>query len=648
MSRLVLSAVALALGLLPIWADPAFADRRVALLIGNSAYQNAPALPNPRRDAEAMAAMFLKAGFDVVNAQYDVGSLQFKQAIALFEDEAAHSDIAVVYYAGHGIEIQGINYLLPVNAKLVSDRDAENEAITLDRLAKSVDGAKRLRLVILDTCRDNPFAQTMTQQRTAAPQGVNPGLAAVHPSTDTLIAYSAKPNSEAADCYAEHSPFTAALLHNLFVPGLDIRFAFGRVFQEVRKKTGNRQEPFVYGKLRHLNIIALVPPLGRPAGDLGGEKLDYSIVEKLSREQAEQAWVVFLVQHPTGFYSDQARQQIGKLRVASAARLREASEEAAAQRAEAERQAKLEEVKRQADEAARERAEQEAALDRAREQAKAAEQARLNAEREAALKRDEELRQRQLSEVARAKEQADADAVRQKAEQDAALDHAREQAKAAEEARLNAEREAVRKRDEEARQAALVEATRAKEEAACKYEGDRLASLQAAGSKARDELKQFERGLTCERLRPLVTAALDRANTVPDVNKPEQVRAAQRELNRLGCFSGAEDGVLNGPTKTAVQLYEEARGAKPASDVEITDEFVSELKTLSARVCPLICAAGKVAEGEQCVVAEKSKPVARAKQEEKAAPRRETTPRVVQQAPGGGGGHGSVTIGIGF
>jgi Caspase domain/Putative peptidoglycan binding domain len=762
MSRLVLSALALAMGLLcaPLWAEPALAGRRVALVIGNSAYQNAPFLPNPKKDAQAIAASFKKAGFDVVSALYDVGNLPFKRALRHFEDDATDADIAVVYYAGHGVEIHGTNYLVPVDAKLASDRDADDEAIPLDRLLESVEGAKRLRVIILDACRDNPFARKMKLQRTAAVRGISSGLAAVEPTgTNTLIAYAAKAGSQAEDGNGDHSPFATALMDNLFVAGLDIRLAFGRVRDEVLKKTSNRQEPFVYGSLGGANV-ALVPaparPVARPvvAVDLEGEKTDFNLVDKIGTPRA---WQVFLSQHPTGFYSDLARE---KLRLASleppkppkpapppgpsteeqrawdkikdssnaadfrafikryptsvlanVARLHaqaieeeakaKAEREAAEQRAEQERQA-LAEAKRQADEAARQRAEQEAALARAQQEAKAAEQARLNAEREAALKREEEERQSKLAETARAKQQADAEAAQKKAEQEAALQRAQEESKAAEEARLKAEREAEVKRQEEARQTALAEAARAKQDAACKIEQDRLASLQAAGRKARGDLKELEQGLTCERLRPLVVAALNRANALPDVNTPRQVRSAQQELARLGCFSGAADGSLNAPTKAAIRRYQSERG-KSTGDVDLTDDFVSELKKQSARVCPLVCPTGKIAEGEQCVAAEKPKPVAHQKEVEKPAARRKAKieekrahreqakreqakhehagreqakhehakheharhersrpePRVIQQASrrggygggggGGGGGHGGgTTIGVGF
>src|ERR1051326_2954328 len=148
MNRLALSAVALALGVIcaGAGAEPALAEKRVALVIGNSGYQHAPALPNPARDAKAMVSMFEKAGFDVVTTQYDAGNLQFKRAIRQFEDAASEADIAVIYYAGHGIEIHGTNYLIPIDAKLASDRDADAEAISPDRLGQTLDRARRRRV----------------------------------------------------------------------------------------------------------------------------------------------------------------------------------------------------------------------------------------------------------------------------------------------------------------------------------------------------------------------------------------------------------------------------------------------------------------------------------------------------------------------
>jgi uncharacterized caspase-like protein len=736
---------------------PSVTGSRVALVVGNSIYQHAPALPNPAKDAQAMAATFQKAGFDVVNASYNVSNLEFKRAIRQFEHAASEADIAVVYYAGHGIELNGTNYLVPVDASLATDDDAEDEAISLDRLIQSVDGAKRLRVVILDACRDNPFRPT-TKPRIADPAKQNPagsagqhpgssatgltrgigptrGLTAVQPTDiNTLIAYAAKAGQSAEDGNTEHSPFATALLDNLFVAGLDVRLAFGRVRDEVLKTTSNRQEPFVYGSLGGGNI-SLVPAPGQPAAaaeDPDKVKADYGLVEKIGTKGA---WGVFLTQHPTGFYSDLARQQIAALELPKstpappaedqqawdkikdsgnasdfrdfiknypssamgavaevradaleqAAKQREREE--AMQREEQALRAQLAEAKRQADEAARQRAAQDAALAKAQHDAQVADQARQQAERQAQLKADEAARQKQLADAALAQQQAavaaakqaaaatakqtadqDAAAAQKKAEQDAAVAKAQQEAQAAEQARQQAVREAALKAQEAAKQEALSDAAR-KQEAACSDEQSRLNTLQAAGSKAKDDLKQLAQGLTCERLRPLVTAALEKASAA-DVNTPDQVRAAQQQLTRLGCYSDAVDGSLSDSTKAAITHYQGAQGEPTNSDVKITDAFVSELKKQSARVCPLVCPSGKAAQGDQCVVVEQPKPAPavahhgeddkaqsskktkaeddkpepkRAKQEPASRPQQ---PRTSQEASSAG--HAGAAIGVGF
>jgi hypothetical protein len=312
-----LASFAVVIGATILWmvfaADVGWAaDKRVALIVGNSTYQTVPRLPNPSRDASSVSKMFKDAGFDVVDLALDVGNLEFKRAIRKFESMADSADIAVVFYAGHGLEIGGVNYLIPVDARLASDRDADDEAITLERLVSSADGARRLRLIMLDACRDNPFLTTMRREKKLASRAAaSSGLGRVEPTgTDTLIAYAAKAGSTAEDGVGEHSPFTTALLRNLTVPGLDIRLAFGRVRDEVLKATGNRQEPFVYGSLGGGNVSLVPAPVVQQEVSASDVKKDYELVEKIGTARA---WQVFLGTHPKGFYADLARAQIERL-----------------------------------------------------------------------------------------------------------------------------------------------------------------------------------------------------------------------------------------------------------------------------------------------------------------------------------------------
>src|SRR5712672_4184568 len=167
--RWVLTAAALLLV-----SEPALAEKRVALVLGNSAYQNVAPLTNPANDAAKMAATLKDAGFDVVDSRRDLPAAETRRALRDFADRARDADIAVVYYAGHGMEVDGTNYLIPVDAKLERDTDVYDEALSLDRVLVAIEPATRLRLVILDACRDNPFAKSM--KRTLASRAIGQGL----------------------------------------------------------------------------------------------------------------------------------------------------------------------------------------------------------------------------------------------------------------------------------------------------------------------------------------------------------------------------------------------------------------------------------------------------------------------------------------
>src|SRR3954452_16799019 len=289
------------------------AQKRVALVIGNSNYINVRALANPENDASAMAALFREAKFDVVDASNNLGGLEMRRLFRDFAEKSRGADIAVVYYAGHGIEIDGINYLLPVDTALKRDIDVEDEAISLDRIVRMLEPAKRLRLIILDACRDNPFVKTV--RRTSETRSIGRGLVRIEPpSSDTLITYAAKERTTASDGDGKHSPFTTALLKNLTVPGLDLRIALGRVRDDVMEMTRNRQEPFVYGSLGG-STVSLVPEPAKavtaPAPDQNADaRRDY---EYASQVGTKEAWDSFLALHGTGFYADLARGQRAKL-----------------------------------------------------------------------------------------------------------------------------------------------------------------------------------------------------------------------------------------------------------------------------------------------------------------------------------------------
>ena len=222
-------------------------EKRVALVIGNSAYRSVPALPNASRDAGAVAAALRGVGFQTVDLAADLPKEKLIAALHSFARLAEQADWALIYYAGHGMEIGGLNYLIPTDAKLETDRDVQFEALPLDQVLATVEPARKLRIVLLDACRENPFASQM--RRTIATRSVGRGLARVEPEGGTLVGFAAKHGEVALDGDGNNSPFATAFVKRVGVPGVEISKLFRLIRDDVLGATGGKQEPFVYGSL---------------------------------------------------------------------------------------------------------------------------------------------------------------------------------------------------------------------------------------------------------------------------------------------------------------------------------------------------------------------------------------------------------------
>ncbi len=231
---------------LPSTPQPA-GPRKVALIVGNGAYRNVAPLANPPRDAKLIASTFRELGFATVTTAPDLGRDKFFATLHEFGVEAEKADWAVVYYAGHGMEIGGVNYLIPVDARLKADSDAETQAVALEQVIAAVAGAKKLRLVMLDACRDNPFEKTM--QRTIALKLVNRGFSNIEPEAGFMVVYAAKHGETALDGDSQNSPFAKVLARVIKEPKIEVRKLFDIVRDDVWKATNRAQQPFTYGSL---------------------------------------------------------------------------------------------------------------------------------------------------------------------------------------------------------------------------------------------------------------------------------------------------------------------------------------------------------------------------------------------------------------
>ncbi len=227
------------------------AKDRVALIFGMADYANVTALKNTINDARALAQTLEEIGFQV-DVRMDATKDEALTALESFAFEAETADIALIYYAGHGVSVQGTTFLIPVDAKVREAKDIVSASVTMDQMLAAVDGARKMSIVILDSCRDNPFPDVIDLRDPEVAKGLTTGtggLAAPSPDRGTLVAYAARDGAVALDGTGENSPFNVALRENLVRPNVEIGLLFRQVRDDVLAATENQQEPATYGSL---------------------------------------------------------------------------------------------------------------------------------------------------------------------------------------------------------------------------------------------------------------------------------------------------------------------------------------------------------------------------------------------------------------
>jgi uncharacterized caspase-like protein/peptidoglycan hydrolase-like protein with peptidoglycan-binding domain len=579
-----ISALTGALTLLLVTLGPALAERRVALVIGNAQYKNTNlSLPNPKNDAEDVAATLRTLGFEVVLAT-DTDKRALDLAVQQFARKVTDADSALFFYAGHAMQYQGRNYLMPTDAELEDDISLRYQMIAIDDVRAALDRSNGVKIMILDACRNNPLADRLARNMASQSRTVGNvrGLARVDKTQGMVVAYATAADDVAQDGTGRNSPFTAALLKRLQEPGVDVEIMFRRVAADVNSQTSGRQRPETY--------ISLLSEyyLNQNDKNLWDQVKDTGDVAAL-RE--------FVGKFPTSTYSVQAQSRLVTL-----------------DRAQRDQQADREKAQRESDEL-RSRL---AMLERERAGRDQAERERAERERVERERAERERADRERADLQRTE---------------------RETAERTRLARLEADRQA------------------ADRQAADRQAAERLARIETerkAGevcTREEEQLARFERALACERLRPLVLAAIaaqaqePRSRVVPRpgeplAESPQLIRAAQIELRRIGCFAGNDDGQFSEPTRDAVRRYLTQRGL-PSSDLKISEAFLAELRAQDKGVCPLECKRGQVEDNGRCVAEPAAEPrrakhSSPSKSERAATPRRErerTVKREREEAP---------------
>ncbi|MGA7806965.1 caspase family protein [Bradyrhizobium sp.] len=268
--------------------NAAFADKRVAFVVGNGAYRNVPQLPNPVVDAQAMAKVLRSVGFDVVEGT-NLTRDKMTDKLLEFGRRAEGADIAVFYYAGHGIAVNGTNYLLPVDADLKSEMDVKlGAAINVDLTLDQTLADAKVKLVFLDACRDNPFAAKIRSARATRSIAVDSGLADMKSGEGTLIAFATGPGQTALDGESgTNSPFTRALVAHITQPGVEIQQAMTEVRAEVNEETNKNQLPW-----DHTNLVGSVylNPAAAPADKAGPTSAEPSVATAPASEIEIEFW----------------------------------------------------------------------------------------------------------------------------------------------------------------------------------------------------------------------------------------------------------------------------------------------------------------------------------------------------------------------
>ncbi|WP_066469398.1 caspase family protein [Bosea sp. WAO] len=319
-------------------ALPALAqDRRVALVIGNSAYKNAPALPNTVNDARDTADALRKVGFEVVDG-VDLDKRDMDTALFRFARLARDADAVMFYYAGHGFQFNGENFLVPVEARIDDEVSVQYETLKLSEVITALGFAKGVKIMVLDACRNNPFVAQLSKNQATRSFSVGTGLAPIARAQGMVTAYATQANDVAADGSGRNSPFTAALVQEMKQPGLEIATMFRRVQKVVYDATGGKQTP-------ELTLSLL--------GDfyLNREETDADIWKRLRSSDDAAEIKAFIQRFPASFFAVDARTRLDLLeRRSVSAREREKLENefAARERALLERLQQAEKSRQQA------------------------------------------------------------------------------------------------------------------------------------------------------------------------------------------------------------------------------------------------------------------------------------------------------------
>jgi len=301
----------------------AWAERRVALVIGNSSYTSTTWLRTPVNDATDVASALNRLGFDVIRGT-DLDYTGMREKVKLFSEHLFGADVGLFYYGGHGIQVSGKNYLVPIDAKLSATSDLDFVAMDLDLVLRNMERETSTNIVFLDACRDNPLVANLAKSMGTRSGAITRGLARVESGIGTLIAFATQPGNVALDGAGRNSPFAAALLKTIERPGIPISDVMISVRREVLRETGNRQVPWDHssltGQFYFTAPAAAVPSAPVPkaaAPEPAQPNLELAFWDSIKNERNPRLFEAYLDRYPNGTFAEIAKVILQDAKVAA-------------------------------------------------------------------------------------------------------------------------------------------------------------------------------------------------------------------------------------------------------------------------------------------------------------------------------------------
>ena len=607
-------------------STPSFADKRVALVIGNGAYKYTPALPNPQNDAADVAEALKAIGFQVT-LKTNLEKRQMDQVIAQFARDGKTADAALFYYAGHGMQFEGKNFVMPVDAELQDEVSLRYEMTSLDDIKAALERSSGVKIMVLDACRNNPLADQFVRSISRTTRDIPrvQGYARLEKSQGMVVVYATQAEEVARDGGGRNSPFTAAFLKEVQEPGLEVGTMFRRIGADVYAATNGLQSPEL--------SISMVPEYY-----LNQSETDQMIWARIRTHADVPTLKEFLDRYPNSFYAPDARALLDLLEREA----RETADRGAAARELAQREAEAERLQQEQAKSERTAAEASARERQLTEKIAAAEEKRRKLEQELADRTAnqaaaEARNQAELQRLQKDREQHEAElraqidkqqATASQLEKENLLREAqnRERNTQAEQDKARAERERVA--NEEKGRELQLEADRAEvlktQVAKLEQEAEQAKATTQAEVQKAEEAKR----VAAQAAKTAAAEAVAAPRPTGDLVQGQHALVApiESELRRIGCYDGATRDWDAPEVRLGVAEY--ARYSKLSATPSLPDStLLDNLKNLHDRVCPLECSPGEIVVNGRCAARPAPRVTAtREVEAPRSAPREERAP----------------------